>query len=238
MRRVFLIALTVALSSLGGCGRKQSSPAAATTQPSQNKQWTSDEIAKDPQGYLVWSDAQIQNQIQQRNDRLKMLSERQSAIAARQKELKDNLDAVENVRNRLEQAYQRAQDEDRWPVQMAGRKFERAKAQQILDDTAKYLQDRKPLADDYDQAIQKMTDTGRRLQDDIDSLKRLHEQLALNLEQIRMRQGMEELDQLRKTESELAEFSKMLGSNDSMVDLASLKDPPPAQTVDVDSLLK
>jgi DNA repair exonuclease SbcCD ATPase subunit len=237
-----LLFIFIAGLILGACDRKkeESSAPVPKVQPKTDskKEWTPEEISKDPQGYLEWSDRKIEEQIAERNKRLKMVTEKKDQLSRRQEALNNNLDEVANVHKRLEQAYRRAEDEDRWPVKMGGRTFERDKARQILEETSRYLDDRKPLAADYDKAIAKVAETGNRLKKDVTDLNRLREQLALDLESIRLRQGMEELDQLQKTNEQLAAMSKMLSSNDSTIDLQALAEPAPVQTIDVDTLLK
>lgn len=46
---------------------------------------------------------------------------------------------------------------------------------------------------------------------DIDHLKRLREKLALDLERVRLNQGIEEVGVLRQTEQEIAGFAGALG---------------------------
>jgi hypothetical protein len=120
---------------------------------------------------------------------------------------------------------------------MAGRTFERAKAQAILAQTDSWVKDRQPLSNEYAQALQKMDDSAGVLKDDISSLGHLREKLALDLEKVRLNQGMEELDQLRKNETQLASMSQSL-SKMSDDQVASLPRADQTTRVDIDSLLK
>jgi hypothetical protein len=133
-------------------------PAAPAPAPA-SKQWTPEEIAKDPAAYLVWSDQQVQAQIAEREKRLNTLAASRQDIVNRQQALTSKIDEVNNFRTRLTQAYQRSEDEDRWPVRMAGRTFERAKVQDLLSQTQAWLDDRAPLADAYDSSIKKIDDS-------------------------------------------------------------------------------
>ncbi len=209
----------------------------ATPTPAPKKQWTPDDIAKDPQGYLVWSDQQVQAQIAEHQKKLDALAARRQDVVTRQQALNDDIASVQNIHDRLQTAYDRANDEDRWPVRMAGRTFERAKAQAILAQTQSWVSDRQPLSDEYAQALKKMDDSAGVLKDDIASLGQLREKLALDLEKVRLNQGMEELDQLRKNETQLASMSQSL-SKMSDDQVATLPRADQTTRVDIDSLLK
>jgi len=206
-------------------------------QPSQKKSWTPEEIAKDPPGYLVWSDQQIQAQIAEREKRLNSLNQTRKDVVAKQSALTTKMEEVVNFRKRLQTAYQRAEDEDRWPVRMAGRTFERAKANEILAQTDEWLKDRDPLADAYEASLKKMDDSATALQDDLKNLGRLREKLALDLERVKLNQGMAELDQLRKTETQLASMSQAL-SQMSEEQAPVLPTAAKTSRVDIDSLMK
>jgi chromosome segregation ATPase len=204
--------------------------------PPPPKEWTPEAIAADPEGYLTWSDEQIRIQIDERNKHLAALASRTAQIVERQKKLSDNLQDLQNIHDRLERAYRKAEEEDRWPVRMGGRSFERAKARAIIEQTAQYLEDRRPLLKEYDAAVAKMSASAAALKQDISSLHRLRERLALDVERIHLKEGMAELDAMRKTHAELAAMSKTLSSmTEDTSDL--LKDVPASPTVDVESLL-
>lgn len=203
-------------------------------------EWSAEEIAADTQAYLAWSDRRIADQIAQRERRLRALAKRRGQIEQRQRQLSQNLADVRNVRERLRQAYRRAEDEDRWPVRMGGRTFERDRARAILEQTEQYLEDRKPLADAYAEAMGKMSSAEQALKRDVSQLNRLRERVALDLERVRLNQGMAELDQLRKNEAELEQMARTLAS---MSDVGAEATTLPAdargrETIDVEELLK
>lgn len=210
---------------------------AAPAQPGPTKQWTPEEIAKNPQSYLVWSDQQVQSQIAERERRLNALNATRQDVVTRQQTLADKMQEVVNFRSRLQTAYNRAEDEDRWPVRMAGRTFERAKAIDILSQTQSWLDDRKPLADAYVSSLKKMDDSANAYQDDMRNLGQLREKLALDLERVKLNQGMAELDQLRKTETQLASMSAAL-SKMSEDQAPVLTVAGKTSRVDIDSLMK
>ncbi|HSH95276.1 MAG TPA: hypothetical protein VK968_14075, partial [Roseimicrobium sp.] len=114
------------------------------------KEWKPEDIAKDPQGYLVWSQQQISDQIKGREQRLAQLSTRRQEFVNKQQAMVGKMKDVENFRKRLQTAYTKAEDEDRWPIRMAGTTYDRKTAQGLIDTTQAWLDDRKDLANMYD----------------------------------------------------------------------------------------
>ena len=188
-----------------GEGRKPSPPRPAV------KEWSEDEMAKDPEGYLRWADEQIQGQIRQRDELLKKLDERRKEIKTRQVEVGAELKEFQNFRERLATAVRRAEDEDRWPVQVGSNKFDRAKAKSLLEDLGRQIEQRTPLANDYDAAIAKMDARSTSLRGDVAALAQLREKIALDLERVKLNQGVAELEKLSRTADEIAHYSKILG---------------------------
>lgn len=199
--------------------------------------WKPEEIAKDPQGYLVWSDQQIQQQVAERQKRRDILSQRRQEIESRQSSLVEDAQNVQNVHNRMQRAYDQAVDEDRWPIRMAGRTFERARAQQILDQTAQWLSERKPLTDAYADAISRINRSDDNLRSDIDHLRQMRDKVALDLERVRLNQGLAELESLNKSAVQLASMAQAL-SKMSDEQSPKLPDAPARTRIDIDSLLK
>lgn len=200
-------------------------------------EWSAERIASDPQGYLVYSSQQVQQQIKAREKRLQQLSERRAELSQKRDELIGKMEEVANFRRRLESAYQRALDEDRWPVRMAGRTFDRERVKIILAETQQWLDDRKPLADAYSAAFRKIDETQQALRNDIRSLNQLGERIALDIERVKINQGNAELDQLRKNESQLASLSQTL-TQMSEEQMSVPSDTQRTAHIDIDALLK
>jgi uncharacterized phage infection (PIP) family protein YhgE len=185
--------------------REQQQPA-----PPTKKDWKHEDIAKDPQGYLVWSQQQVAEQIKGREQRLAQLSDRRSQFVGKQSALFTKMKEVENFHNRLKAALQRAEDEDRWPVRMAGTVYERAKAQELIQLTRTWVDERQGLADAYNASLKKMDDSANVLRSDITQLAQLNDKLALDLERLKIDQSMADLNKLRQAENQLASMSKTL----------------------------
>lgn len=200
------------------------------------KQWQAEEIAKDPEGYMAWADGRIASQIADRRSRLNGLNERLAQVRQKRQALKDSIQNADNVRSRMEKAVTKAEDEDRWPVMMGGRAFDRAKAEAIIAQSRKFAEDRRGLEEAYDQAMAKLDAGAKSFAKEIEDLDRLREKLTLDLDRVRLSQGMEEVEKARKTGQEIAGFSKTLGSiaDDSLQ--TSL--PPEPDKTNVDELLK
>jgi uncharacterized phage infection (PIP) family protein YhgE len=240
---IILLLLAIASTTFLALVVLRSSPTTTSDKPTpplkvpDKKDWTPEDISRDPVGYLAWSDAQVQTQIEVRQSRLEKLSARRAELASKQGELVSKIDEVKNFRNRLETAFERAADEDRWPVRMAGRTFERSKARDILAETAVWLEDRAPLADAYKVSLAKMDQSSQALRNDIRSLGQLREKIALDIERVKLNEGNAELDQLRKTETQLASMSRAL-SQMSDEQAPTLSETSKSAHVDIDSILK
>lgn len=240
VRSILMLMCGAALLLPIGCKQEATAPKPApVVPPPPEKTWSSEEISKDPVGYLQAQDRQVERQIQERGTRQQQLADRHCQIQDRQAKLIENLKEIKNVYNRLQTACRKADDEDRWPARMGGRTFDRAKAEAILKSAEQYIKDRQPLAEAYEQTLNRIADLEARTQKETQDLARLRERIALDIERIRLNQGIAELGELRRTETELASFSKMLGALDeNAVDTAvvAATDAPPR--VDVEKLLK
>lgn len=230
------VALLIGLAVYLRTGTTKAEPPTKTPSPTV-REWTPDEMAADPEGYLTWADRQLETQVRSRESFLKTLAERSKAVEEKRKALLGNLDEIENFHKRLETAARRAEDEDRWPVQVGGRNFDRAKAKSVLEETKRYLEDRKPLAGDYEKAMLKMNEKSAAFRKEIADVGRLREKLSLDLERVRLKQAMPELDQLRRAEEEISYYAKLLGSMDEDEGASGGKTPVPP-TIDLQTLLK
>lgn len=232
-----LFTLLAAAVMTGGCdlGKKKAAPPPA--QPPRTS-WTPQEIAADPAGYLRWSDQQIVQQIAAIERKLQDLAGRRSELEAKRKTLEDNIADVENIHRRLSEAYQRADDEDRWPLKFADRTFTRQKATEIIEQTRKYAEDRKPLDQTYRQLFDRMDGMAANLRGEITKLKTLRDRLALDMEEVRINQGMADMDKLSQTAAQLGATSKAVAAlaDEDPMKLAAPREP--ASRINVDDMLK
>lgn len=240
--RPLILAVLLVATMVGGCkksdsGKPATAPAVATYPP--DKVWTAEEVAKDPDGYMRWADAKVGRQLEDRKTRLRSIGEKLAQIESRQKAMSDNLRETENIRSRMATALRRAEDEDRFPVQMAGRKYERAEAIAILEQTKKYIDDRKPLTAAYETAVSRLRGMTDALNGEIGELNRLREKMAIDLEAVRLTQSIDDLNKLRKSEQEITGFASAVGAMaaDSISENLPEVKGGDVRPVDIDSFL-
>lgn len=221
----------------GGCGKPLLKTPAPPAPPAESDAaWTPERIAGNPDGYLQYADNRIRQQVAGREQRLAELDRRRTEIDRKSSDLLQRVADAQNIQTRLAAAIQRAEDEDRWPLKFAGHTFSREKASAVLAATAAYQKEREPLAGAYRDALQKIEAAQRTLRTDLAGLAQMREKLALDLERVRLNQGLAELSELRQTEAKLANFSATLAglTDDPLAGAA----PPSVPDVDVNDLLK
>lgn len=220
-----------------GCGKPLLKAPAPPAPPAESDAaWTPERIAGNPDGYLQYADNRIRQQVAGREQRLAELDRRRAEIDRKSSDLLQRVADAQNIQTRLAAAIQRAEDEDRWPLKFAGHTFSREKASAVLAATAAYQKEREPLAGAYRDALQKIESAQRSLRADLAGLTQMHEKLALDLERVRLNQGLAELSELRQTEAKLANFSATLaGLTDDPLAGAPAPNVP---DVDVNDLLK
>lgn len=210
----------------GGGG--SAGPAAA---PVAKTEWTTDEIASDPEGYLKWADDNIDGQIRQRREMLASISERRSQVESRQKVVADQLAELK----RLHSLVKEAEAANRWPVRVDSRVIEKEKGVALLAQIPKQVELRLPLARDYDEALSAMAGRQSQLEEDIASLEILKQRIALDVERVRLSRDVDELAKLSRSSQEISSFTGLVGSSPA--------EAPPAVggtagIQDLDALLK
>lgn len=219
----------------GAPDRRATPPSAPPAAPPAKASWTTDEMAADPEGYLQWADANLAGQIATRRERIGTVAARRGDLEARRAGFGTNLADLQNIEKRLGDALRKADEEDRLPVRMGGRTFERDKAKTILAELARLIGERSPLQQTYDDGIGRLAAIEAQLKGDVARLSTLRDKLAIDLEQVRVSHGVAELEKLRSTESEIAHYAKILGS---MADDAAGALPAAPPPVDLDKLLE
>jgi DNA repair exonuclease SbcCD ATPase subunit len=204
-----ILPILMLLAALLGCERV--SPPVPTPTPAPVS-WTPERIAADPEGYLRHAQKSVVEQVRLREQKLAELGRRRSEIEVKSDDMLRRVEEARNLGRRLESAIERAEDEDRWPLQFAGRSFSRERANSLRTAIQQFQEQRSPLADAYRDAVQRIGQSERALRADISNLGQVGQRLALDLERVRLNQGLAELTALRKTESELANFSSQLSA--------------------------
>ncbi len=224
--------ILLALAATLGCGRPTPAPPPLQTEAA----WAPERIAKDPAGYLQYAQRRVREQTVLREKKLAELARRRKDVDAQSADLLRQMDEARNLANRLASAIQRAEDEARWPLQFAGRTLARDRALAMSEAIDHFIDQREPLAEAYVDAMRRLDQSERDLRGDIVHLGQVWEKLALDLERVRLNQGLAELTELRQTEAELLNFS---------ADVSALTEDPLAGLVlgtkdkaDLDELLK
>ncbi|MGA2498146.1 MAG: hypothetical protein ABSH20_10415 [Tepidisphaeraceae bacterium] len=234
--------LAAAVLTGGGCDRpanKGGGPQTSGQPAVKRTEWTAADISKDPQGYLQWSDQQVVAQIAANDKKLRAIQNSREQFSSKRNTLLENISDVANINKRLSEAVQRAEDEDRWPVRMGDRTFSREKAQTILQQTKQYIEERQPMASKYDQFLQKLDDTAASVRAENVRLAELREKIALDIEGVKLNQGMAEVDKLRSAESQLRQMSSAVASLSAENDpLQAVPPKEPPGRVNIDDMLK
>ncbi len=204
-------------------------------QPPRRTSWSTEEMAADPEGYLLWADGELAAQVATRQERVTSVDARRNELAQRRQGFGTNLADLENIEKRLATAMRKSDEEDRLPIRMGGRTFERDKAKAILAEMRRLIDERGPLRRTYDDGIARLDQITGGLKADIARLSTLRDKLAIDLEQVRVSHGVAELEKLRTTEAEIAHYSKILGS---MAEEGSGALPNAPAPVDLDKLLE
>ena len=192
------------LVAAGGCSKRVSTPEPA------GGVWTPEQIAANPQGYLKHTDHMIQVQTQERQVKLQAIASRKAQIGEKYAQVQEKVKSAENLVRRLTSAVTRADEEGRWPLQFAGRSFDREQAQTSLAQARRIVEEQGPLSSSYEDALKRLGVYEETLLEDVRNLNRLKEKVAIDLERMQINQGMAEIGELRKTESQVASFSQVL----------------------------
>ena len=240
MKRTLAIILASLLSA-GACGCTKKPAPPPLAKPPADKQWTPDEMSKDPEGYLRWAAGKIDGQVTQCETRQKSLQGRMAQVLARKTELDQKIVDAQNIHDRMEAAIRKSDDEDgRLPINVMGRSFSRDEAQQIMTASLRWIEDRQALVQAYAEAVGKFQASDKDLGTQIATMHRTREQLDLEIEKVRLNQGVAEMEGLKKTEAEIGSFAKALTKTDETLDLSALAkhEEKGTGTVDIDSFLK
>ncbi len=235
--------LLASLAAAVGCDaplwrRLAPQPDKAAPSPDTAQGWTPERISKDPAGYLKFADAEIVRQKSEREARIEKIETSSKMIAERSEKLRQDIRDASNIQKRLQAAITRADEDETWPITFAGRKLERAKAKAIADASQRFVTSRASLASDYEQALLKIDSLEQSMRSDLVELSRLREKLALDMERVRLNQGIAEVGELRKSVDALSGFATSLAdTTDNPLDDLAAKARPLSAEAELESLL-
>jgi hypothetical protein len=235
--------LLASLAAAVGCDaplwrRIAPQPPKATPPLDTAQAWTPEQISKDPAGYLKFADAEIVRQRSEREARIEKIEASSKMIAERSEKLRQDIRDASNIQKRLQAAITRADEDEAWPITFAGRKLDRAKAVAIADASQRFVKSRASLASDYEQALLKIDSMEQSMRSDLVELSRLREKLALDMERVRLNQGISEVAELRKSVDALSGFATSLAdTTDNPLDDLAAKARPLSAEAELESLL-
>jgi hypothetical protein len=147
--------------------------------------------------------------------------QRSAAAQTSRNEIAQGLADVENFDSRLKEAIQRGDDENRWPVRVAGRSFARADAVQAASRLDQYIASAHRAIGEYDRTIAQCDSAAAKI-----------DQCSRQLQTNRAR--------LQQFGQDPGRFKLELDRLDAEVTAAQQNIPTPAKftPVDIDSLLK
>jgi hypothetical protein len=220
-----------------GCGREGPKTGPSKPRPAGEKEWSNEDMAKDPEGYLKWADDQLASQIRQREQRLSAVASTRKEIIDRRNKFGGDYDAIVNLEYRIGTATRRADEEDRPSVTIAGKSFTKEQAASILAEARQFLVDRKNLATAYDGAMAKLDGAEKNLREDIVRLNVLREKVAADLIGYKADRSNPDTEKLRRTEKEIEHYSKVL-TNLTDVSVQNLPTPKQGFSADLQSMLR
>ena len=202
--------------------------------------WTPEKISANPAGYLQFAGNKVGAQIAGRKQKLNELASQRADVETRAQALKTKVSDATNIANRMRTAIQRADDENNWPVKMAGRTFDQSKAEEIIKSLQQFGADRQSLVQAYDDALSRISSTEAAIKADIENLEHMREKVGLDLERVRLNQNIAEMGDLHKTENELAAFAKTLADMSDAAAISKIGALPAKsnESVDAESLLR
>jgi len=182
--------------------------------------WPAERISADPQGFCSWADQQLQEQLNLLRGNRTKLSEKLEQLNTKKRSFIENLQEIRNLSTRAITALRKAEDEDRWPVKFAGKSFSREKLEALVAVTTKYVEQRKPLEDDYLRAAQRLGLEIRKVDEQIAEVTRQTEIVALDFERIKLSNELDGLPQLDSSKLNITAITRSLARPDAAESLA------------------
>ncbi len=139
-------------------------------------EWSDSRINTDPSGYGTWVSARLDARIGEVRQLLDQATT--ASRSAKHAEWSDRYAEAQRVYERMQAAYQRAQDERRWPVKLAGGNFDEHQAIVIVDRTKKYLDRNQAAFTRLRQSELQLEDARQTLERELETLTNLRAQVG------------------------------------------------------------
>lgn len=192
------------------------SPPVESPEPPQ-ADWSSDRIAKDPEGYCLYAASLLSTEVAAAELKLADALEKRTALVAKKDEFDRNLNDVSNLLKRCRRAYEKASEESQWPAKFSGRSFSEAELKKAIVSQARYVEARTRLKDQYATTLRNFDERVDRLQRNLEQLKDQEERLGLEYERIKIaKEDVDEKD-LQGLASDIAGTVESLFNEESDV---------------------
>lgn len=210
----------------------------ATPADDPDRAWSAEAIAAEPEAFLAWAAKRADDAIAERERRASALSARRADLKAKAGDLAKNLADAENVHQAMTRGFQRAEDEGRWPMRVAGRSFDKPRAEAVIARTGEYLETHRPLRQAYDEVTREIDASQKAVREALERLRRLRERIGVDLEVARLDAKRVDAGRLVEANAELAALRKE-GAGETGGDAkADELRRHAGERLDVDALLK
>lgn len=227
-----LVALVAGAMLVAGCEQPKQvkKPKSGVEKPGdvdqakpKSEEWSPERISKDPEGYCVYAKGLLADQLKTAEDKRSGAIEKRSGVAAQRDGFEANLEDVTNLLKRSRKAYEKATDEGRWPARFSGRSYTEQELKKLIVSTARYVDARKPLKDQYAATLRKLDKQVEEINQYIEKLRDQQDRLSLDLDRIKLAKEGDALADLNKTAFDIAAITENLLKDDSGgVDLEEL----------------
>jgi hypothetical protein len=212
-----MVAVIVLVLVLGGIWYFVSKPFQTHVNETLRQQtdWTSENIKKDPEGYLTWAIAQVDKT----RDKLKAA---QLTLTTQQIEIGKKLDEKSDVKSKCEtllkdmkDAYTKASARNDWPVTVGQNKFEdeRAMKSKIVE-VSHFLENTTKLVGTYTKAKGTVGDRLADIDGQLVKVESLKTTLSTNLETAKVQKTFEGIDDIGSDFSKIVNTSEALAKTD------------------------
>lgn len=218
-----LVALVAGVMAVTGCeqpklGKKPKprveKPGDGETKP-KSEEWSPERISKDPEGYCVYAKGLLADQLKTAEEKRSGAIEKRTGVAAQRDGFEANLEDVTNLLKRSRRAYEKATDEGRWPAKFSGRSYNEQELKKLIVSTARYVEARKPLKDQYAATLRKLDKQVDEVNQYIEKLRDQQDRLSLDLDRIKLAKEGDALADLNKTAFDIAAITENLLKDDS-----------------------
>lgn len=218
-----LLALVAGVILVAGCeqpktGKKSKNDDKKRIDDDQTKQkpvvWSPERISKDPEGYCVYAKGLLADQLKTAEEKRAGAIEKRTGVAAQRDGFEANLEDVSNLLKRSRKAYEKATDEGRWPAKFSGRSYTEQEIKKLIVSTARYVEARKPLKEQYAATLRKLDKQVEEVNQYIEKLRDQQDRLSLDLDRIKLAKEGDALTELNKTAYDIAAITENLVNDD------------------------